>query len=47
MSIYEKGQLDKLEIKEKVHIQDGESVNIVIAIPFLDVNPVSASEWVS
>jgi hypothetical protein len=36
--------MSKEEIVEAVHVPDGESVNVVIAIPFLDVNPIAASE---
>ena len=42
--VFEAGMMTKEEIVEAIHVPDGSSVNVVIAIPFLDVNPIAASE---
>ncbi len=42
--VFEEGQIQKSEIIEAVSVPDGVSVNVVLAIPFLDVNPIAASE---
>ncbi len=39
--------MTKEEIVEAVSVPDGVSVNVVIAIPFLDVNPIAGSEYVA
>lgn len=36
--------MTKEEIVEAVSVPDGVSVNVVVAIPFLDVNPIAGSE---
>lgn len=38
--------LAKQEVVEAINMPEGASVNVVIAIPFLDVNPIAASESV-
>ena len=42
--VFEEGHIDKEEIVEAVSVPDGVSVNVVVAIPFLDVNPIAGSE---
>jgi len=43
--VFEEGHLEKQEIVEAINIPAGESVHVVLAIPFLDVNPIAASEY--
>ncbi len=43
--VYEDGLIKQYEEhQEAIHMEDGESVNVVIAMPFLDVNPLGATE---
>ena len=42
--VFEEGVLAKQEVVEAINMPEGASV--VIAIPFLDVNPIAASESV-
>ncbi len=42
--VFEEGMMTKEEIVEAVSVPDGVSVNVVVAIPFLDVNPIAGSE---
>ena len=44
--VFEEGVLAKQEVVEAINMPEGASVNVVIAIPFLDVNPIAASESV-
>ena len=34
------------EEHEPIHLPKGISINVVIAIPFLDVNPIASTEYV-
>ncbi len=39
--VYEEGQLPAYEERhEAIHMQEGETVDVVLAMPFLDVNPL-------
>jgi hypothetical protein len=35
---------DVMEHHEPIHLPEGISMNVVIAIPFLDVNPIASTE---
>ncbi len=43
--MYERGQIEITEERhEPIVMAEGESVNVVLAMPFLDVNPLGATE---